>query len=67
ADDPDLHRALLTAIEKVNTGLSVIERVRRFVIASEPFSIDNGMMTPSMKVRRHVVRQAYGEKLEKLY
>ncbi len=67
ADDPDLHRALLTAIEKVNTGLSVIERVRRFVIATEPFAIDNGMMTPSMKVRRHVVRQAYGEKLEKLY
>jgi len=67
ADDPDLHRALLTAIEKVNNGLSVIERVRRFVIAAEPFSIDNGMMTPSMKVRRHVVRQAYGEKLEKLY
>ncbi|MCC6471129.1 MAG: long-chain fatty acid--CoA ligase [Alphaproteobacteria bacterium] len=67
ADDADLHKALGTALDQVNAGLSVIERVRRFVVASEPFTIANGMMTPSMKVRRHVVKQAYGEKLEGLY
>jgi long-chain acyl-CoA synthetase len=67
ADDPDLHKALAVALERVNEGLSVIERVRRFVVAGEPFTIANGMLTPSMKVRRHVVRQAYGARLEGLY
>jgi long-chain acyl-CoA synthetase len=67
AGDPELHKALAAALDEVNRGLSVIERVRRFVVASEPFTIANGMLTPSMKVRRHVVRQAYGARLEGLY
>jgi long-chain acyl-CoA synthetase len=67
AGDAELHKALASALDHVNADLSVIERVRRFVIATEPFSIANGMMTPSMKVRRHVVKQAYGERLEGLY
>jgi long-chain acyl-CoA synthetase len=41
--------------------------VRRFIIAREPFTVDNNQMTPTMKVRRHIVREVYGEKLEALY
>jgi long-chain acyl-CoA synthetase len=65
--DPELNKALAAALQQVNAGLSVIEHVRRFVVAGEPFSIANGMMTPTMKVRRHVVRQHYGKALEGLY
>ena len=32
-----------------------------------PFSIDNEQLTPSMKIRRHVIRKAYGERLDALY
>ncbi|MBL8670045.1 MAG: long-chain fatty acid--CoA ligase [Alphaproteobacteria bacterium] len=67
ASDPDLKKAFAAVVERVNADLSVLERVKRFVIATEPFSIDNGMMTPTMKVRRHVVRDTYREQLEGLY
>ncbi len=52
---------------RVNRGLAPIERVRRFVIATEPFTIANGQMTPTLKVKRHVVREAYGAALDALY
>jgi long-chain acyl-CoA synthetase len=41
--------------------------VRRFIVADEPFSIDNEQLTPSMKVRRHVLKAAYAERLDALY
>ena len=55
------------AVERVNADLSVTERVRRFILADQPFGIENQQLTPSLKVRRHVVRQVYGEKLDALY
>jgi len=36
-----------------------IERVRRFMIASEPFTTSNGQMTPTLKIRRHAIRRAH--------
>jgi long-chain acyl-CoA synthetase len=41
--------------------------VRRFIVADEPFSIENEQLTPSMKIRRHVLKQVYGERLDALY
>ena len=66
-DDKDLHMALAPAIGRVNKSLSNIEKVRRFIIAREPFSVENNQMTPTMKVRRHVVRDVYQTLLEGLY
>ena len=63
----DLHRALAPALERVNHELSPIERIRRFAIARAPFTIDNGQLTPSLKIRRHKIRDAYGAALERLY
>ncbi len=67
AGDPDFHRALATAVDRVNAKLSPIERIRRFAIAPEPFTTDNAMLTPSLKIRRHKIRERYGETLERLY
>jgi len=66
-DDPDLHRALIAAVDRVNADLSVIEKVRRITIADEAFSIANEQMTPSLKNRRHVIRAVYGARLDALY
>ena len=63
----DFHRALMAAVDRVNATLSVTEKVRRILIADEPFAIANGELTPSLKVRRHVVRARYGERLDALY
>lgn len=67
ADDPDLLRALAGPVEEVNRSLSVVERIRRFAVAPEPFTIDNGQLTPTLKVRRHIVNKVYGQRLRALY
>ncbi|WP_033922192.1 AMP-dependent synthetase/ligase [Sphingomonas sp. 37zxx] len=59
--------ALGAAVERVNKDLSQIERVRRFIIADEPFTIENEQLTPSLKIRRHVLRGVYGARLDGLY
>ena len=67
AHDPDYKAALGHAVERVNKDLSVIERVRKFIIADGPFTIENEQLTPSLKIRRHVLKQVYGERLDALY
>jgi len=67
AADKTFHDAIGGAVERVNARLSAIERVRRFILASDGFAIENGMLTPSLKIRRHVIRQVYGKALEGLY
>ncbi|WP_025561043.1 AMP-dependent synthetase/ligase [Sphingomonas sp. UNC305MFCol5.2] len=67
AHDPDFKAALGHAVERVNKDLSVIERVRKFIVADEPFTIENEQLTPSLKIRRHVLKQVYGERLDALY
>jgi long-chain acyl-CoA synthetase len=67
AGDPAFTAALAQAVERVNKKLSNTERVRRFAIAPEAFSVENEMMTPTLKVRRHKILEAYRDKLEALY
>jgi long-chain acyl-CoA synthetase len=67
AADPDLHAALQPAVERVNKELSNLEKIRRFAVATEPFSIDNEQMTPTMKIKRHQIRAVYGDTLLGLY
>ena len=66
-DDLDFRAAVSAAVDRVNRDLSVTERIRRFIIADEPFTIENEQLTPSLKIRRHVLREIYGERLDALY
>jgi long-chain acyl-CoA synthetase len=67
AADPDFQRAVGAAVDRVNADLSVTEKVRRFILADAPFTVENQQLTPSIKVRRHVLREIYGERLDALY
>ena len=67
AANPAYQAALRAAVDRVNDDLSVLERVRRFILADEPFTIENEEMTPSMKIRRHVIRKRYADRLDALY
>jgi long-chain acyl-CoA synthetase len=67
AQHHEFMKAMGAAVERVNKDLSVIERVRRFIVADEPFAIENQQLTPSLKIRRHVLKQTYGERLDSLY
>jgi long-chain acyl-CoA synthetase len=67
ADDAAFVKAIGAVVARVNQTLSSSERVRRFVIATEPFTIANGQMTPTLKIKRHVIREVYGVALDGLY
>ena len=67
SDNPMYKAALMAAVDRVNHDLSVIEKVRRIIVADQPFSIENEQLTPSMKIRRHVIKAAYGDRLDALY
>ena len=66
-DDPEFRSAVRKAVDRVNKDLSVVEKVRQFAFADEAFSIENEEMTPSMKIRRHKIKERYGDKLDGLY
>jgi long-chain acyl-CoA synthetase len=66
-DQPAFRTAIKAAIDRTNANLSVIEKVRKFALADEAFSVANGEMTPTMKIRRHQIRGRYGDRLEALY
>ena len=67
AQDSRFHTALAKAVDRVNRKLSNMERVRRFTVAKEVFSIENGMMTPTLKVKRHKVLETYQARIDALY
>ncbi|HEY0270228.1 MAG TPA: long-chain fatty acid--CoA ligase [Sphingomonas sp.] len=64
---PDVARAVQAAVDRVNAGLAGAERVRRIAIADAPFAIENAQLTPSLKIRRHVIGEAYAARLDGLY
>ena len=66
-NDKEINEIISSEIKKANEGLSSIEKIRKFIIAKEPFSTENGLLTPTMKVRRHKVVEIYGETLDDLY
>ena len=65
--DENFNNLMKEVVSNVNKNLSVIEQVRKFILIDHEFTIENSMMTPSMKVRRFVVKDKYGDQLENLY
>ena len=54
-------------ISKVNNNLSNIEQVRKFILIDHEFTIENDMMTPTMKVKRYKIKSVFGDQLDNLY
>ena len=54
-------------IEKINKKLTLLEKIKKIQLIDESFSIENGLMTPTMKVKRKKVIEKYKNQLEKLY
>jgi long-chain acyl-CoA synthetase len=66
-DRPEIRQAVATAVTRANESLAPFERIRRFIITGEPFTTANHQMTPTLKIRRHVIRQVYGDAIVALY
>ena len=55
------------ALKRVNHQLSAIEKVKNYIIVDEEFTVENEMMTPSMKIKRYKVLEKYEGDLRALY
>jgi long-chain acyl-CoA synthetase len=66
-ENPAFTRAVGAAVERVNRTLAPLERIRRFAVLPDSFTIDNAMLTPSLKIRRHKIREKWGDTIKKLY
>ena len=54
-------------IEKLNKNLSLVEKIKKFKLIEEEFTIENGMLTPTLKLKRKKILEIYKKDLEKLY
>ena len=54
-------------IENLNKNLSIIEKIKKFKLIDEEFTIENGLMTPTLKLKRKKIIEKYQQELEKLY
>ncbi len=55
------------AVDAVNRIVTGTERIRRHAVLDEPFTVANGRMTPTLKIKRHVIHEEYAGLLERLY
>ena len=62
-----LNEKIKEEIDKINKYLSKIEKIKRFIVLKEQFTIENGMMTPTLKLKRYKIINKYKIEIEKLY
>ena len=61
------YKIIQKEIEKINKELTKIEKIKKFLIINNQFSIENGFMTPTLKLKRFKIIQEYKKELEDLY
>ncbi len=54
-------------IENINKSLTLIEKIKKFIVIHEEFTIENGMLTPTLKLKRKEIIKNYKQQLENLY
>lgn len=66
-DDPDLRAFVQAGVDEASATVSRAEGVRRFVLLADDFTEENGELTPTLKVKRHVVAKRYADRIDALY
>ena len=68
AKDPGSRRSFLqTRVDMVNDGLPSYMTIKKFVIVDEPLTVEGGLLTPTLKVKRKAVYERYGDRMKALY
>jgi long-chain acyl-CoA synthetase len=65
--DPDLLAALQSAVDEANKAVSAAESIKKIRVLTVDFSEDTGELTPTLKVKRHIVLKTFGADVEALY
>jgi long-chain acyl-CoA synthetase len=67
AEDTDLRAAVQDAVDEANKAVSKAEAIKAFRILGDDWTVENGLLTPSLKVKRNVVMDTYADDVEALY
>jgi long-chain acyl-CoA synthetase len=66
-EDPDLLAALQLAVDDANQAVSAAEAIKKFRVLTVDFTEESGELTPTLKVKRHIVMKTFGPDVEALY
>ncbi|MFD1642455.1 AMP-dependent synthetase/ligase [Halohasta litorea] len=66
-DDERLLDRIAAAVEQATEGVEPYERIERVALVAEPFSIDNGQLTPTLKKKRRAIAEQYADRIDQLY
>ncbi|WP_462329449.1 AMP-dependent synthetase/ligase [Thiohalocapsa halophila] len=66
-DDPELHKEMLRRMREALADFPGYAKIRRVGLTLEPWTIDNGLQTPTMKIKRHQVLERYQGTVERMY
>jgi long-chain acyl-CoA synthetase len=66
-NDPEIETWIAQDAKKLGMGMAKFERIRDFLVKREPFSVESGEMTISLKVKRKVVHDRYEKEINEMY
>jgi len=67
AHHPEIYKLIEKDIHTLQKNLASYERIRKFVILDKPFTIENGELTPTLKIRRKVIEERYANLIRDIY
>jgi long-chain acyl-CoA synthetase len=65
--EPAILQTISKQIDQQQKDFSKYERVRKFALLTEPFTVENGELTPKLSIKRSVVEKKYKQTIESLY
>ena len=65
--DEEIQASVQAAVDEVNAASSRVRQLKKFAILDEPLSIEHGELTPTLKVKRKVVRDHFADEIEAMY
>ena len=66
--DKEINKEIIKpVIENINDDLNIIEKIKKFILIHNEFTIDNGMLTPTLKLKRKAIIKNYLKQIERLY
>ncbi|MEO6095753.1 MAG: long-chain fatty acid--CoA ligase [Fibrobacteria bacterium] len=66
-DSPDAKAYIQKTIDEVNAKLNHWEQIQKFIVIKTPITVDSGQLTPTMKIRRHIVMEKYRAEIDSMY
>ena len=67
AQSPEIYKLLENEFAKLQKDLPTYERVRKFTLLTAPLTVEEGEITPTLKVKRKVVQEKYKDLIDKMY